>query len=114
MAVMLDVLSWICLIGGSLTLVSAAIVIWRMRTFYTRLHAASVNETLGPGLILLGLALQSIDHFDIILKLALILVFLVLTGPVASHALAKAALDNGLLPGETRQQRKKGGPASPI
>ena len=66
MALVLDVLSWICLIAGSVTLVAAAIVILRMKTFYTRIHAASVNETLGPGLILLGLVLQSIDQFEIV------------------------------------------------
>ena len=113
MALVLDVLSWVCLIAGSVTLVAAAIVILRMKTFYTRIHAASVNETLGPGLILLGLVLQSIDQFEIVLKLVLVLIFLVLTGPVASHALAKAALDNGLLPGENHQREEEGEPSSP-
>ncbi len=114
MALMLDVLSWICLIAGSVILVAAAIVILRMRSFYTRIHGASVNETLGPGLILLGLVLQSLDQFEIVLKLVLVLVFLVLTGPISGHALAKAALDNGLLPPEPRQQEEEGGSSSPI
>lgn len=107
MALVVEVLSWIFLISGSVVLVATAFVIVRMPTFYTRLHAASVNETLGPGLILIGLALQTHGNVEIILKLALVLIFLVLTGPVAAHALAKAALDNGVLPGKVRRDREK-------
>lgn len=106
MALILDIASWVVLCLGSLVLVAAALVIVRMPTFYTRLHAASVNETLGPGLILLGLVLQSDGNIEVILKLVLILAFLVLTGPIAGHALAKAALDNGLLPGKLRREEE--------
>ncbi len=107
MALILEVLSWLFLGAGSLTIVGAVIVILRMPSFYTRLHAASVNETLGPGLILFGLALQSGGNLEVILKLVLVLVLLVLTGPMAAHALAKAALDNGILPGEVRRLEKE-------
>ena len=107
MAIILDALSWVLLLSGSGVLVGTVIVILRMPTFYTRLHAASVNETLGPGLILMGLALQAGGNWEVIIKLILILVFLVLTGPVASHALAKAALDNGVLPGQLKRNREQ-------
>jgi multisubunit Na+/H+ antiporter MnhG subunit len=40
-----------CLVGG--------IGLLRMPDFYTRMHAASVTETLGAGLMLLGLMLQA-------------------------------------------------------
>jgi multicomponent Na+:H+ antiporter subunit G len=40
-----------CLIGG--------IGLLRMPDFYTRMHAASVTETLGAGLMLLGLMLHA-------------------------------------------------------
>ena len=108
MALIIDLLSWLFLVSGSLVLVGTVIVVLRMPTFYTRLHAASVNETLGPGLIVLGLALQAGGDWEVILKLILVLVFLVLTGPVAAHALAKAALDNGVLPGQVRRNREAG------
>ena len=106
MALGIDILSWICLVSGAAVLVGTAIVIVRMPTFYTRLHAASVNETLGPGLILAGLALQADGNWEVIIKLVLVLFFLVLTGPVAAHALAKAALDNGVMPGQIRRNRE--------
>ena len=104
---MMDVLSGLFLGLGSAVLVSTAWVILRMPTFFTRLHAASVNETLGPGLILLGLALHADAGFEVVVKLGLVFMFLVLTGPVAGHALAKAALDNGVLPGRLRRMQEE-------
>lgn len=108
MALILEILSWVFLTSGSLVLVATAVLIVRMPSFYTRLHAASVNETLGPGLILLGLVCQTDGNWEVALKLVLVLIFIVLTGPVASHALGKAALDNGVLPGKIRRDREKG------
>lgn len=104
MALGIEILSWLCLGTGSLVLVGTAAVIVRMRSLFMRAHVASVNETLGPALILLGLALQADGNWEVIVKLALILFFLVLTGPVSSHALAKAALDNGILPDQGRRE----------
>lgn len=104
----LDVLSWLLLGSGSLVIVLAAFLIVRMPTFFTRLHAASVNETLGPALILLGLALQAGKYpygIEVLLKLLMILVFLLLTSPVAGHALAKAAIGGQVLPGQYKRSR---------
>lgn len=106
----IDALSWLLLGSGSLVVVLAGFLVVKMPTFYTRLHAASVNETLGPALILLGLALQAGNYangFEVILKLLLILLFLLLTSPVASHALAKAAITNMVLPGQLKRSREE-------
>ena len=78
---LLDVGSWLLLGTGSVVLVLSAGAILRMPTFYTRIHAAAVNETLGAGLILGGLLLQIDGRWDVGVKLVLILVFMVLTGP---------------------------------
>ena len=99
MVLAFDVLSWILLVTGSLVLMTSASGMVRMPNFYNRLHAASVNDTFGPGLILLGLAFQATHSLEVMIKLALVLIFLVLTGPLSTHALAKAALENGTLPG---------------
>ena len=98
MDLILDLASWALLASGALVLVLGGVAILRMPSFFTRIHAASVNETLGPGLVLLGLMLQSLDRPDVLVKLALVFIFLVLTGPVASHALAKAAIEHGIRP----------------
>lgn len=93
----MDILSWICLAVGSLVVLTTGYGLLRLPTFYSRIHAASITDTLGAGLILLGLALQA-GLSVITIKLALILVFLVLTGPATAHALAKAAYLHGLDP----------------
>ena len=59
-----------------------------MPDFYTRLHAASVIETLGAGLILLGLLLQA--GFTLVgVKLLIIGLLIFFTSPTATHALAQ-------------------------
>lgn len=97
MSVLIDSLSWVLLLAGSLLIVTGGIGLIRLPEFFTRLHAASIPDTMGAGLIVLGLILQSgISQASI--KLLLILLFLFFTGPTATHALAKAALHGKLRP----------------
>lgn len=103
---LLDAGSWLLLGTGSIVLVLSAGAILRMPTFYTKIHAAAVNETLGAGLILGGLLLQTDGRWDIAVKLVLVLVFMVLTGPLAAHALAQAARAAGVEPGQYRRRRE--------
>ena len=97
MSVALDIASWILLVAGGLFCVVGGIGLLRMPDFYTRVHAASVTDTLGVALILLGLALQA-GWTLIAAKLAVIGLLIFFTSPAATHALAKAALERGLLP----------------
>ncbi|WP_291949295.1 monovalent cation/H(+) antiporter subunit G [Marinobacter sp.] len=93
----IDILSWICLVAGGALGIVGGIGIHRFPDFYSRLHAAGITDTFCATLILLGLGLQagwSIAAF----KLALIFMFLFFTSPTASHALANAALHSGLQP----------------
>jgi multicomponent Na+:H+ antiporter subunit G len=84
-----------CLLGGSLFCIIGGIGIVRMPDFYSRGHAAGITDTLGAGLILIGL--MFLGGFSLIsVKLLLILVFLFITGPTATHALVKAAYAGGL------------------
>ena len=93
LAGMVTVLSSVCLF----LIISGAVGVLRFPDFFTRMHAAGVTETLATTLILLGLMLLagwSIMSF----KLLLILLFILITSPVASHALTKAALHGNLQP----------------
>lgn len=74
--------SFFCLVGS--------IGLIRLPDFYSRVHAAGVVDSLGAILILVGLMTQTHDYL-VIIKLILILLFLMLTGPTAVHALARAA-----------------------
>lgn len=94
---MLDVLSWISLTAGGLFCIIGGIGMLRMPDFYTRLHAASVIETLGGGLILFGLLLQA--GFTLVaVKLIIVGLLVFFASPTATHALAKAAMERGLKP----------------
>jgi len=86
----IDVLSWIFLSGGAAFLLIGAIGALRFPDFYTRLHAVSVCDTLGAGLVLVGLMLQG-GLSLVTVKLLLMFYFLMFTGPTAVHALAQAA-----------------------
>ncbi len=93
----LDLATWACLAGGGFFCVVSGVGLIRMPDFYTRMHAASLIETLGAGLILLGLLLQA--GFTLIgAKLVMIGLLIFFAGPTATHALAKAALVRGLKP----------------
>ena len=97
MSAFLDILSWGCLAGGGFFCVVGSIGLLRMPDFYTRMHAASVTETLGAGLILLGALILA--GFTLAgAKLVMIGLLVFFASPTASHALAKAAMSRGLKP----------------
>ena len=97
MQLLVDILSWALLVGGGLFLIAGAIGILRFPDFYSRLHALGVCDTMGAGLMLLGLMLQG-GLTLVTVKLMLILSFVIFTGPTAIHALAAAARISGVQP----------------
>jgi multicomponent Na+:H+ antiporter subunit G len=90
-------MSWICLAAGGFFCVTGALGLVRMPDFYTRMHAAGVTDTLGAGLILLGLVLQA-GLTLVAVKLLMIGLLIFFTSPTATHALAKAAYARGVKP----------------
>ncbi|MDJ0941204.1 MAG: monovalent cation/H(+) antiporter subunit G [Woeseiaceae bacterium] len=92
-----DVLSWILLTLGGLAVLIGGIGALRMPDLYTRMHAASVTDSLGAILVIFGIMLQAGLSLATI-KLAAILLFLLLTSPTSSNALASAALLAGTRP----------------
>lgn len=94
---LLDVASWaLILIGGAFCVIGATGLL-RMPDFFTRMHAASIIDTLGAAFILMGLMLQA--GFSLVtVKLIAIGILLFFTSPVATHALARAALARGVQP----------------
>lgn len=93
----LDIISWVCIIGGSIFCLIGGVGIIRLRDMYARMHGASLIDTLGIGLILTGLMFQA--GFTLVTaKLVLILIFVFFTSPTTTHALARAALNSGLAP----------------
>jgi multicomponent Na+:H+ antiporter subunit G len=97
MAIALDILSWICILSGAGLGITSGIGLLRLPDLFTRMHAAGVGDTLGAGLIVLGMAFQAGFSLNLI-KLVLIIVFIFFTSPTSTHALAKAALHGGEKP----------------
>lgn len=93
----MSVLGGVLLILGFLFVLAGVIGILRLPDFYARLHAMGKCDTLGVGLMVAGLALQP-GVFQHSLKMFLILVFVGLANPTATHALGRAALHAGLKP----------------
>lgn len=97
MTIVLDLLSWVCLVAGGAFCIVGALGLVRMPDFWTRMHAASVIETLGAGLMLLGLMLQA--GFTLVtVKLFFMGLLIFFASPTATHALARAARVRGLQP----------------
>ena len=92
-----EIVSWFLLLGGGFFIVVGGIGLLRLPDFYTRVHAAGITDTLGAGMILCGLMVQSSDSL-ITVKLALILFFIFFTSPTSTHALVKAALFSRVRP----------------
>jgi len=55
LTVFLDVLSWLSIVGGIFFIVVGSIGLLRLPDVYTRLHAAGMTDTMGAGLVLIGL-----------------------------------------------------------
>jgi len=96
-SLLVDALSWICLAAGGAFCIVGAVGLLRMPDFYTRMHGASLVETLGAGLILVGLILQAGFTLTAV-KLAMLGLLIFFASPTATHALARAARVRGLQP----------------
>lgn len=105
-AIIADVLSWLLILGGGFFSVVGGVGIVRLPDFFTRLHGGGITDTLGAGMILVGLMLQA--GFSLALfKLIMILGLLLVTSPTACHALAQAALAEGLQPKEPKKPARE-------
>ena len=114
MGIVIDILSWIFILAGSFFICVGMVGLVRMPDIFTRMHAASVSDTLGAGLLFVGFMLQA--GFSLVtLKLIFILGFLFFTGPVITHALFQAALHAGIQPRlfEDRSKRLDAGNKGP-
>lgn len=97
MTFLIETTAMFCLLIGSFLCISGGIGILRFPDFYTRMHAVGVTDTLAAAMILIGLMFSSPDS-TVVIKLMMILLLTLFVNPTASHALARAAMHNGLKP----------------
>lgn len=98
------VLSAIFIVIGLLTLCVSVFGVFRFHYVLNRMHSAAMGDSLGILFIIFGLMILSGFQFGT-LKLALIIVFFWLAGPVSSHMIAQMeALTNEKLREECEVQ----------
>ncbi|MCR4378877.1 MAG: monovalent cation/H(+) antiporter subunit G [Rhodospirillales bacterium] len=91
-----NILSWIFISGGVFFALTGALGIIRFPDVFSRMHAAGMVDTLGIGLILVGLMFHA-DDWIVVVKLGLVILFIFFTSPTTTFALARAALDDGMI-----------------
>lgn len=73
---------------GAVFLFLGALGIYRMPDFYTRLQAGTKSSTLGAMSLIFGVGLMQPEWF---FKTLIIIVFIAISNPISSHALARGA-----------------------
>lgn len=89
----------ILLLGGALLMLLAALGLLRLPDLLTRLHVLSKAGTVGASAFMLAVAL-AIPKVAVLTRAIAVVVFLVLTAPIAAHLLARAAYFLGVPLGE--------------
>lgn len=109
MAETLSLIGGAIVIAGALLALLGALGVLRFPDVYTRIHAASITDTGGASLMILGLGLIS-GLSAVTLKLVIVWIFIMLTSPVAANAMANAAFSAGHAPwiGSFRIMREGG------
>ena len=107
MTLILDLLSWLCILLGSFFTIVGTFGLVRMPDVFTRMHAASVVDTLGVGFLFLGMGLQAGVSL-ITLKLLFLFALFLFTSPVVTHALAQACMHESVRPVLTEDRRGLG------
>jgi multicomponent Na+:H+ antiporter subunit G len=80
---------------GIILMMVAGIGLLRMPDLLTRMHASSKAGTLGAALVLLAVALHFGDA-AVTVRVVVVCAFLLLTAPIASHVIARAAYRVGV------------------
>ncbi|HEY0121761.1 MAG TPA: monovalent cation/H(+) antiporter subunit G [Rhizobium sp.] len=85
---MIELIGSLFILLGAIFLFSAGLGLVRMPDAFTRIQAGTKATTLGNILVLVGIAFY---HPDWTFKLILVAYFVLMTNPVSSHALSRAA-----------------------
>lgn len=106
MTMAVEIVSWACIVLGAFFTLVGSFGQVRMPDVYTRMHAASITDTVGVGFMLLGMGVQA--GFGLVsLKLLFLMALFLFTGPVVTHALAQACLHEDIKPLLAEDRRAK-------
>lgn len=99
---MIKVIAMIFFIGSFLAFALGILGLFRFPDPYTRIHGLGIGDTLGVGLMGIGLLLLS-PSWILRLKLIIILLLFWIISPTMTHMIAKAAVMYGALPAEATE-----------
>jgi len=102
---MLNTIALGFIIVGLFFMVVGAVGLIRLPDFYTRAHASGKCDTLGEGLMLIGLMLYE-GMTLVSVKLLLLVIFIYITSPTAVHALVNVAYNRGTIPWKKGDKRQ--------
>ncbi|MFQ5789414.1 MAG: monovalent cation/H(+) antiporter subunit G [Acidobacteriota bacterium] len=100
----MSAVAYFLLWAGFFFVLAGAIGILRLPDFYSRLHAMGKNDTLGVALMVLALVFLEGATLNS-LKISLIVIFISLANPTATHALGRAAHRAGLVPWTRKEEQ---------
>ncbi len=92
-----NMITILLLLIGAFFMLAGTIGFVRFPDFYSRMHATGKCDTLGEGLMLVGLIVYGGATF-VSVKILFLIMFILLANPTSTHAIAKAAYDVGLEP----------------
>ena len=106
----MNILAIIFLVMGLVFFLGGAIGIIRMPDFYSRLHPAGKLDTLGILAMVLGLVFYNLHHLSMdtlimSIKMLLIVFFVFLASPTATHSIVDAGMRAGLRHWEKKDRR---------
>ena len=107
----MDIIVCMLLFAGLFFFTGGALGILRFPDFYSRLHPAGKLDTLGSFLAMTAFALYNLHHFSLgalltSSKILLIIVFVFVASPTATHAIVDAGVRAGLEPWTRGEERR--------
>ncbi len=107
--VIADRIVTLALLAGIFVTLAGTIGLLRFPDFYSRLHATGKCDTLGSGLILMGLMVYHFAHYGtplIPIKILILIIFVFIANPTATHAIVKTAYQTGVRPWRLGERRR--------
>ena len=100
------------IITGLVFFFATTVGLLRFPDFYSRMHAAGKGDTLSSLLMLGGLALYEIHEFNLAtilvsVKILLIVAFIFMASPTATHAIMDAGFESGVKPWQKEQTEEE-------
>ena len=100
--IVIEYLAYFLITVGALFLFLGALGIFRMPDLYTRIQAGTKASTLGAMSLILGIGLLGFvtytPGYPWLIKTIVIVVFVAIANPLSSHALARGAYKDKLIP----------------